>query len=360
MKTHFRFYAWAVLIFHLGVVVWGAFVRASNSGAGCGEHWPLCNGQILPRAPLTATLIEFSHRLTSGVALVSVVVLVIWAYRVFPRGHGVRRGALLAVVCTIMECAIGAALVLLRMVEANASLSRGLWLAAHLMNTLFLLAALSVTAWLATTDHRPSFPSPQLQRLRQVFGLSTAGFVIAAILGGFAALGDTLVVSTSLTESIRADFSPFSNIFVRLRFLHPVVAGALGICLLVVAFRVTTSCWTTAVARRLSATMAVLVVLQFSLGVADIALKTPTWLQLIHLLTADLLWIAFVLLAVEISPWARGAASEGPPPIPTTMRHRVSIIMRSDNAPVACKCLWAAGVAANCESPWQRIDYTGT
>ncbi len=296
---HFRFYAWAVLVFHLGVVVWGAFVRASGSGAGCGERWPLCNGQIVPRAPLTATLIEFSHRLTSGVALVSVVVLVIWAYRVFPKGNGVRRGAFLALVCTTIECAIGAALVLLRMVAANSSLSRGLWLAAHLMNTLFLLAALSVTAWLATTNHRSSFPYPQLQRLRQVFVLSIAGFVITVILGGFAALGDALAVSTSLTESIRGDFSPFSNIFVRLRILHPIVAVALAVYLLVVAFRVTASSWTNASAKRLGAALAVLVVLQCSLGIANIALKTPTWLQLLHLLTADLLWIAFVLSAVE-------------------------------------------------------------
>jgi len=244
---------------------------------------------------------------------------------VFPRGHGVRRGALLALVCTIMECAIGAALVLLRMVAANASLARGLWLAAHLMNTLFLLAALSVTAWLASTNHRPGFPYPQLQRLGQVFGLSTAGFVLAAILGGFAALGDTLVVSTSLTESIRADFSPFSNVFVRLRILHPMMAAALGFCLLVVAFRVTASKRANGSAKRLSAAMAVLVVLQFCLGVADIALKTPTWVQLLHLLTADLLWIAFVLLTVEISPWRGTSALECQPLTPTTIRHRVSV-----------------------------------
>ena len=325
MKRHFRLYAWAVLVFHLGVVVWGAFVRASGSGAGCGERWPLFNGEIVPRAPVTATLIEFSHRLTSGVALVSVVMLVIWAYRVFPKGHGVRRIALLALVCTIIECAIGAALVLLRMVAANASLWRGLWLAAHLMNTLFLLTALSVTARLATTDGQPGFEHSQLTRLRQVFALSAAGFVIAAILGGFAALGDTLVVSTSLTESIRADFSPFSNIFVRLRILHPIVAVALAVCLLVVAFRVTASIYTNALAKRLSATMGVLVILQCGLGLANIALKTPTWLQLLHLLTADFLWIAFVLLAVESLPWARTSALECQPLTPTTMRHRVSV-----------------------------------
>src|SRR5260370_8346992 len=104
MKTHFRSYAWTVLVFHLGVVVWGAFVRASNSGAGCGERWPLCNGQIVPRAPLTATLIEFSHRLTSGFAFVSVVGLVIWAYRVFRRAHGIRQAPLLAVASHTTEC----------------------------------------------------------------------------------------------------------------------------------------------------------------------------------------------------------------------------------------------------------------
>jgi len=311
MKTHFRFYAWAVLIFHLGVVVWGAFVRASNSGAGCGEHWPLCNGQIVPRAQLSATLIEFSHRLTSGIALVSVLVLVIWAYRVFPKGHGVRGAALLTLISTFEECAIGAALVLLRLVGANSSLSRGLWLAAHLINTLLLLAALAFTAWLASVGLRRGFRcTKQLRGISQILAVSTAGFLIAAILGGFAALGDTLVVSKSLTESFRADFSPLSNIFVRLRILHPLVAGGLGCGLLAIAFRVMASKGSNVVAKRLGGTMTVLVLFQFSLGVADIALKTPTWLQLLHLLIADLLWIAIVLLMAELLPWLRTNAGK--------------------------------------------------
>ena len=310
MKTHFRFYAWAVLVFHLGVVLWGAFVRASGSGAGCGQHWPLCNGQIVPRAPLNATIIELTHRLSSGTALVSVLVLAIWAVRVFPRGYGVRGGALLALISTVAECAIGAALVLLHLVAANASLSRGLWLAAHLINTLFLLAALSVTAWLATTNGSQRVRYPRLPRMRQVLGLSVAGFVIAAILGGFAALGDTLIVSTSLTESIREDFSAFSNIFVRLRIFHPIVAGALGVYLLVLAVWVNASRRASAVAKCLGGTIALLVLFQFSLGIADVLLLTPTWLQLLHLLTADLLWIAFVLLAAELLPWERRDVSK--------------------------------------------------
>jgi heme A synthase len=303
MRTRFPFYAWSVLAFHLAVILWGAFVRASGSGPGCGAHWPLCNGQIVPRiiqtAPINAAIIEFGHRLTSGIALVSVVALAIWAFRVFPRGYGVRGGALLALASTLTECAIGAALVLLRLVGSNDSFSRGLWLAAHLVNTLFLLAALSATAWQATAIHRPSYRFARPPQVRQALGLSTVGFLVAAVLGGFAALGDTLSASTSLTRGFQADFSAFSNIFVRLRILHPIVAAALGVWLLVLASQVIASKQMGGVARRLGGTIAVLVLAQFTLGMANIVLLTPTWLQLLHLLGADLLWIACVLLASE-------------------------------------------------------------
>jgi len=304
MKANFRSYAWAVLIFHLAVVVWGAFVRASDSGAGCGEHWPLCNGQVVPKAPLPATMIEFGHRVTSGLAFVSVLVLFIWAWSVFKKGHAVRRAALLAMMSTVVECLIGAALVLLHLVKANASLSHGLWLSAHLVNTLLLLAALSSTAWLATTIDRPSVRYQKLAWSRLAVGLSIAAFLTAAVLGGFAAVGDSLATSRSLFESIRADFSPFSNIFVRLRILHPIVAGGVAIYLLVIALRVSASL-TTAIVKRFSATIGALVILQCSVGIANIALKTPTWLQLLHLLAADLLWIALVLFTLELLPSVR-------------------------------------------------------
>ncbi len=99
--------------------------------------------------------------------------------------------------------------------------------------------------------------------------------------------------------------------FVRLRILHPIVAGALGVCLLVLAFRVNASRRTNAFAKCLGGTVAALVLFQFSLGCADVLLKTPAWLQLLHLLAADLLWIAFVLLAAELlrTPKAAPTAS---------------------------------------------------
>ncbi len=50
-QAWFSRYAWGVLLWNVLVALWGAYVRATGSGAGCGSHWPTCNGEILPRAP---------------------------------------------------------------------------------------------------------------------------------------------------------------------------------------------------------------------------------------------------------------------------------------------------------------------
>ncbi|MEZ4640810.1 MAG: COX15/CtaA family protein [Caldilineaceae bacterium] len=41
-------YSWGVLFYNLLVIMWGAYVRATGSGAGCGRHWPVCNGEVIP------------------------------------------------------------------------------------------------------------------------------------------------------------------------------------------------------------------------------------------------------------------------------------------------------------------------
>src|SRR5690606_27100055 len=122
----------------------------SGSGAGCGSHWPLCNGVVLPRAPAIETIIEFTHRITSGLALVAVVVMLVWAYRKFAPGHRVRRGAVVVVVFMVMEALLGAGLVLFELVAHNASMTRAFSMIAHLLNTFLLIGAISVTAWWAS------------------------------------------------------------------------------------------------------------------------------------------------------------------------------------------------------------------
>ena len=152
--------AWLTLGWNVAVILWGAFVRASGSGAGCGAHWPLCNGEIVPRAPAVATLVELTHRLTSGIALLLVFYL---AYRVFrerPAGHPGRRAAASCVVFILSEAAVGAGLVLFRLVADNESVARALFMSVHLMNTFVLLACLTLTAHFTTADARPSLRGP--------------------------------------------------------------------------------------------------------------------------------------------------------------------------------------------------------
>src|SRR5512134_3157490 len=146
-SRRFATYAWAVLVFNVLVILWGAYVRATGSGAGCGSHWPLCNGQVIPRDAGLTTLVEFSHRLTSGLALVAIVVLLAWTWRACAPGHPARRGAVLSLVFILTEAAVGAGLVLFQLVADNASMARAMFMAAHLVNTFVLLACIALTAW---------------------------------------------------------------------------------------------------------------------------------------------------------------------------------------------------------------------
>src|ERR671937_2450642 len=142
----FRRFAWGVLIYNVAVIAWGALVRATGSGAGCGQHWPMCNGQVVPISPAMETAIEFTHRATSGIALVLVAALVVCARRAFPRGHAARRAAGFSALFIVTEALLGAGLVLFGWVAKDASAGRGFAMALHLANTFLLLASLALTA----------------------------------------------------------------------------------------------------------------------------------------------------------------------------------------------------------------------
>ncbi|HYO81980.1 MAG TPA: COX15/CtaA family protein, partial [Bryobacteraceae bacterium] len=191
--------AWGVLIYNVAVILWGAVVRATGSGAGCGSHWPLCNGEVVPRAPAVATAIELAHRLTSGLALLGVIVLCWQAFRRFGKGHRVRRFATLSLTFILIEALLGAGLVLLEYVDQNASAGRAIYLSAHLVNTQILLAMLALTAWYS----RPGTPELRMSQFAVVLPL----MLIVGVSGAIAALGDTLFPARSVAEGIQQELS---------------------------------------------------------------------------------------------------------------------------------------------------------
>jgi heme A synthase len=289
--------AWGTLAFNLLVILWGGFVRATGSGAGCGGHWPLCNGEVVPQAPAVATLIEYSHRLTSGVALLLVVALVVGAWRGFPRGHPVRLGAALSGVFIVTEALVGAGLVLLELVANNTSAARGYWVAGHLLTTFVLVGVLTLTAWWASGG-----APVQLDRVGRrplvVLGAAVAGLLILGMSGAVTALGDTLFPPTSLAAAEAQTFSRTAHIFIRLRLWHPVLAVTLGFYLLTVIRSVTATC-PGELTSKLAAAVVALYLLQLVLGAMNVWLLAPLTVQIAHLLLADLVWIALVLFTVS-------------------------------------------------------------
>jgi heme A synthase len=303
-------YAWLTLAVNVLVVLWGSIVRATGSGAGCGSHWPLCNGVVLPQAPKIATVIEFSHRLTSGIALLMVVGLLVWAFRAFPRGHATRAAAVWAMLFMVGEAAVGAALVLFRLVADNPSMARALFGATHLVNTFLLLAALTLTAHFASGG--APFRLRGQGAMGAGFAVALGALLLSGVSGATAALGDTLFPSRSLAEALQADLSPTAHLLIRLRLFHPGIAVAAGLLALYLAITV----WqgTLGGARRFATWTAALVGLQMALGGINVLLLAPVWLQVVHLLGADLLWIAFIRLAAATLAARGETASAGAVP----------------------------------------------
>jgi heme A synthase len=287
-------FAWITLCYNVAVVLWGAYVRATGSGAGCGSHWPLCNGEVVPIAPRLETLIELSHRLTSGLALIAVVVLLFATWRTCAKGHPARRAAAWSMVFMLSEAAVGAALVLFRLVADNASAARAMFGATHLLNTFLLLASLALTAhWLSG---RPEIRVAGRPRL--VWGLAglAAGILLVAISGSVAALGDTLYPSKTLSEGLGADLSASSHFLIRLRIIHPMLAFIVGGALMASAPRLPVPA-ADETGRELRYDLIGFVALQLAAGFANLLLLAPVVMQLIHLLLADVVWITFVLVA---------------------------------------------------------------
>lgn len=292
----FARYAWGVLAYNIVVILWGAFVRATGSGAGCGSHWPLCNGQVVPRAPQVETLIEFSHRLTSGLAFLLVIALLVWAFRAYPKKHRVRWAASFSVLFIITEALVGAGLVIFGLVADNASMARAFSMAVHLLNTFLLLACLTLTAWWSSGGESVRLRGQGMRAVLLIIGL--LGVLVLGVSGAVTALGDTLFPSASLAEGLSQDFSPTAHLLIRLRVFHPAIAICVALYLILVVIWLY-SLRQNSITKRFSLLLVILLVIQLVAGVINVALLAPVWMQLVHLLLADLIWIALVLLTAS-------------------------------------------------------------
>ncbi len=276
-------------------------MRATGSGAGCGEHWPLCNGQVVPRSGTAKTIIEFVHRITSGLSLIAVFVLarITYTHRQLTQAH--RRVALASCILMVTEALIGAGLVLFGLVAENQSMGRAFSLALHLANTFLLLSSVTLTAYWASWKN----PSINLQVSKSTWMICVLMLIACmwiGISGAVAALGDTLFPSQGIIEGIAADFSTASHFLIRLRILHPVIAVSVSCAILIFCqwIKSRTGEVTPRDTNRFSNALTLAVFAQVAIGFGNVVLLAPVWMQLVHLLMADFVWMLLNLLIASV------------------------------------------------------------
>ncbi len=285
------------MLYTLFVILFGAVVRITGSGAGCGQHWPTCHGEIAHLPQSIETVIEMTHRLTSGLAMLGVFGLTWLLFRRTPQGHGARVWALASSALMVSEALVGAGLVLLELVGHNDSVPRAVVMAVHLVNTAALLFALLGVTWLVD--------KPEGARLPLLSGWSTAqgqgnfwsgpAFPVGALLllvvsaaGAVTALGDTVypVGERTSYEVARSLAQGQGHYLEQLRGVHPLIAAASATFFIAVGARLSS---------RLGRAIVHTTLLQVALGLLNIYLSAPGWMQVIHLAVANLLWILWVM-----------------------------------------------------------------
>ena len=111
-SKYLKWFAVAATIGMLLILLGGALVTKTDSGMGCGRHWPGCNGELIPDKITTEVLIEFSHRLVTGSVGFLILILSVWSWRALGHIRETKFLAIMAMFFLILQALIGAAQVL--------------------------------------------------------------------------------------------------------------------------------------------------------------------------------------------------------------------------------------------------------
>lgn len=296
----FAKYAWFVLAYNIVVILWGVFLRASKSGDGCGQHWLTCHGEVVPSAPELKTVIEFSHRIMSALDGLIVLILLIWAIRIWRNDKtksAIMKMAVGSFVFVLVEGLIGAGLVLTGNTAGSYTESRSFWAMGHLISTFILLVFMTLTAWFAGGGKVFSFKASR--KILLLLGLAVLGILLVGMSGSLAALSNMLFPSQSLSEGIAKDFSDTSHFLLRLRISHPILSILTSVYLIFLAGWLRKKSENNPLVVRWSNVLSLLILLQIGFGALTLLTLAPILMQLGHLLLADMVWISFVLLTAS-------------------------------------------------------------
>jgi heme A synthase len=163
-----RLYAYLALttaLLTLGLIVFGAVVRVTDSGLGCGNEWPTCHGSLIPPLDNITAVIEWLHRAFAVFIGLFGIVTLIQAVRAFRRRNRlVLMATLTAALLFAAQSMLGALVVILDLPPTAVTL--------HLGTAMLLLGALLVGGL-------ASIYQPQARYARDQF--TTLAFLAAAL-----------------------------------------------------------------------------------------------------------------------------------------------------------------------------------
>jgi len=277
MTRRFTRLAWTAATFTYLLIILGAIVRITGSGLGCGEHWPLCNGKLLPPLDLP-TMIEYGHRLAAAAVSVLVTALAVYAWWLRRETGNEKRetpgvAAYMALTLLVLQVGLGAVTVKLSLPPWTVIL--------HLGTAMLLLATLIVAAKL-TPGASPGIPRTPRSRAGSValvlgfatvlFGALTANLGAASACLGFPLCNGQVV--------------PAGNYLQHIHWTHRLLAYTLF------AYVV----WWAVRSRRHGAWYVVaLVTLQVAVAAAMVLFALPQPLQAAHVAVGAAVWAGLVL-----------------------------------------------------------------
>ena len=260
----------AFWVYTLIVIFWGAWVRISHSGDGCGDHWPLCQAELIPDLTQKKTFIEYFHRLMTG-AYGLIVIYIFFKLKNHAR-ELVKKLNVALLILMITEALIGALLVKLSLVTVDDSYMRLVFMIAHQLNS-FLLTGVTYLLFKAIN---PEFDFKFSKKLLL--------FLAVSVSGAIAALSVTLFPTISLLQGIMDDFSHESHIFIKLRIVHPVLAVTIMSGFMIWLFM------------KNQTRFAMEILFAMFIGVITLVTLSPVALKIAHLGLAHVLWARFLSL----------------------------------------------------------------
>ncbi|MCB0370135.1 MAG: COX15/CtaA family protein [Bdellovibrionales bacterium] len=304
--------ALGLIFYTILVILWGAWVRISHSGDGCGDTWPLCQGQIIPQAAMKKTWVEYSHRFTSGLYGIIVVILYFWIKKRKDIRSSIPKWSFWVLIFMITEALLGAKLVIFRLVNLNDSVWRLIVMSLHQLNS-FLLVAFSVRLYCASkedsflalfdNESREIKKVSEVLSIKKLFGSPVPLFLILilAMTGAWAALSTTLFPSVSLFKGLMEDFANDSHYLLKIRITHPVLGILFGSLMALLFYKKSLDYEESQsrgplikLLQRLSLITSLAITSGVVIGILTLVTLSPLPLKMIHLAIAHILWCFFI------------------------------------------------------------------